>query len=196
MVTSSAHSRSDPAGMPVAIRVTFTPSVLEKSREIDRGGLAFHGGRGRENHLRGQTLAHPIEKTLNSKLIRPYPLDRRKGAMKNVITAPVTPAAVDGHYVSGFFDNTDESVDARRIRADQAHRPIRERVTSLAQADALGKGLDGQGQAAVVLDARLEQKEGHALRRFGTEAGEPAQLGDQSGDGFWIVHLGFVKPEV
>ena len=46
IVISSVYSMSLPTGIPVAMRVTFTPRGLSCSREISRGGFAFDGGVG------------------------------------------------------------------------------------------------------------------------------------------------------
>ncbi len=49
IVISSVYSMSLPTGMPMAMRVTFTPAALELLREIGGGGFAFDGGIGGDN---------------------------------------------------------------------------------------------------------------------------------------------------
>ena len=194
MVTSSAHSRSEPTGTPMAMRVTRTPRGFEKPGEVDGRRLAFDGGAGGEDHLLDRPRPHPFQEPLDPQLVRAHSGERRERPVQHVVAPAEVAGLLDGDDVVRLLDDADRLVAALGIRAGRADLLVRDRVAHRAHADAVEQRADRLREAARVLSRPAHQVEGDPLRRLRPDPGQLAQLVDQPGDRRGIVHGQAYKP--
>ena len=111
MVTSSANSRSLPTGIPMAMRVTFTPSGLSRLRQVDRRGFAFDRGVGGHDHFLDLALPDALHQALDLELLRPDAAQRRERAVQHVIAAVELARGLDAHDVVRLLHHADHCPD-------------------------------------------------------------------------------------
>ena len=113
MVISSVYSMSLPTGIPMAMRVTFTPAALELLREIGRGGFAFYRGIGGEDDFVDVAGIDAGEEIRDAQLVRADAVQRRNRAVQNVKDSVEVLGLFDGGDVGGLFDHADQALVAR-----------------------------------------------------------------------------------
>jgi hypothetical protein len=116
MVTSSANSRSLPTGMPMAMRVTFTPSGFSSARDTPPWPRLPPSDWWRD-HLLHFAALHPLQQTLDAQLLRPDAAQRRDGAVQHMIQALELPRGLDGQNIVRLLHHADDGMIAMRIAA-------------------------------------------------------------------------------
>ena len=77
MVTSSAYSNSEPTGIPMAMRLTFTPERFDEAGNIDGGCFPLDGGAGGKNQFLYRAAPQALEQILELQLVGANALQRR-----------------------------------------------------------------------------------------------------------------------
>ena len=170
MVTSSAHSRSEPTGTPIAMRVTRTAAGLEQARQIDGRRLALDGRAGGEDHLLDRPARHPLEQALRAQLVGPDAGERRERAVQHVVAPAVLARLLDRDDVVRLLDDADRLVAALGIRAVSAQLAVRDRVAQRAGPDPVQQRADRVRQPAGVLPRAPQQMEDDPLGRLRADA--------------------------
>src|SRR5260370_994301 len=108
--------------------------ALDLLGEVNRGGLAFHGGIGGENDLIYLATLQALQQILNAQMLRADSVQRRKGAVQDVIDAIKVARLLDGGNVGGLFHHSHQALVAGRIAAIDARINIGNVVAQRAQA--------------------------------------------------------------
>ena len=183
MVTSSAYSRSEPTGMPMAMRVTRTPSGLSKLRQIHRGGFAFGRGIRRDDDFFDRAALEPLDQALDFELIGTNALQRRERAAEHVVEAAELARLLDGLNVRGLFHDANDCAVARGAGAEVARIGVRDVVADRALADFFLGFADRVGKRERLLAVHAQQIECEALRRLLPDSRQALQFIDQSSYG-------------
>ena len=122
MVTSSAHSRSEPTGMPMAMRVTLHAQRLQEPGQVDGRGLALDGRARGQDDLFHAARAHALEQALDLQLVRAHALQRRERAVQDVVAALEVARALDGQEVVRLLHDADDAVRPAGV-ACRSRRP-------------------------------------------------------------------------
>ncbi len=84
IVISSVYSMSLPTGMPMAMRVTFTPRTLELMRKISRSRFAFNRRIRRHDDLIDVASIDAGNQIRDAQLLGPNPVQRRDGTVQHM----------------------------------------------------------------------------------------------------------------
>ena len=184
MVISSVYSMSLPTGMPIAMRVTFTPAALQLLGKYTCGGLAFDCGIGGENDLVDVSGIDAGDQIRDAQLLRTDAVQRRDRSVEDVEDSVEVLGLLDGGDVGRLFDYADQPLVARRAGAVDARVDVGDVVADGAEAQIGLDVADGSRQRLGIFVARAQDVERQALRAFGAHAGELFQLIDQARHGF------------
>jgi hypothetical protein len=147
--------------------------------EVVGGGLALDVGVGGHDDLLDLSPAHPLDQLGDAQLLGADAVDRRDGALEDVVEAAELAAALDGQDVERLLDDAELGGVAARVAADAAEVALGDEEAAAAGADLVAQ-VEQRGAEALDLVARCAHAvEGEALRRLGPDAGELAQLGGE-----------------
>ncbi len=154
--------------------------------EVGGGGFAFGGGRGGEDDFFDGAVGvgEAGEEVGDAELLRTYSADGRERAVEDVVDAVVAAGLFDGGDVGGLFEDAERALVADGAGAVGAGVDVGDVVAEGAEAELGAEFEDGFGEGAGVFVGGAEDVEGEALRGFGADAGELAQLVDEAGHGF------------
>ena len=182
-VTSSAYSRSEPTGSPLASRVTVTcgarsrrPSAMcsAVASPVVVGLVASTTSRTSESGARDAAV-----ELGDAQVVGVDAVDRRERAAEHVVAAAELVHALERDHVGGLLDDADHAGVAPLVLADPAARALGEVEADLAQADALLDLADRVGERGGVLVGGAQDVEGEPLRGAVADPGQLRELGDQ-----------------
>ena len=175
-VTSSAYSRSEPTGSPLARRVTLTcgRARAELFGDVQRRRLPGRGRVGREHDFADGGLGRldARHQLGDPQVLRVDPVDRRERPAEHVVDAVVLVGALHRDHVAGLLDDADHLVLAPCVLADPAARLVGEVEADLAQADPLLDLDDRRGERGGVLGRGAKDVEREPLRGAVADPGQ------------------------
>ena len=122
---SSAYSRSEPTGSPLASRVTATlgRALAQRVGQVERGGLAGRGRvRGDHDLAHAVAVRHAAEQLGDVQVLGVDAVDRRQRAAQHVVAAVELVGALDRDHVARLLDHADHGRLAALVLADAAGR--------------------------------------------------------------------------
>src|SRR6185369_8059802 len=123
-----------------------------------------------EDHLgegaRGCRLVDPIQQLPDPEPVRADAVDRRDGAVEDVIDAPELGGPLEGEDVERLLDDAQPRLVAAGIPADRAQRRVADVETALTEHDLLTDGDEGRGEGARLRVRGSEDVEGEPLGRL------------------------------
>ena len=177
-VTSSAYSRSEPTGRPLASRVTRARRA-EAVGEVRRGRLARHRRVRREHDLLDAVALDALEELVDAQRAGIDAVDGRQRAAEHVVEAAVLGRPLDRNAGRRLLDDADDGAVAARVEADPAHLVLGEVAALAAEAHPLLHVLDRLRERQRLVLLRAEQVEGEPLSRTRADAGKARQLRDE-----------------
>jgi hypothetical protein len=173
----------------VAVFITAF-SLRRAFTEEMRSGLAFHGRIRGEDHLVDFTGIEQRFEFTRADLFRADAIEWRQMAMQYEVAPAETAGLLDGHHVSGGFDDAQQSRVTRRRRADGTQVGIGEHAAALATLDGCKPRSECFRECARTATTTLQQMESHALRGLRAHARQGAQRVDQFGERSRVLHPG------
>lgn len=152
---------------------------LGQLRKHVRGGLAFHGRIGGDDHFLDFAFAEPGSEQVEAELPGAEAIHRRKAAKEDEIMAAIAGCGLDGELVDRCLDYAQQMLVARGVRAQRADFLLAETTTAPAIADLLDRQGEPLGQAPGAGSITLKHMERHALRGFRAHSGQAAECLDQ-----------------
>ena len=126
-VTSSAYSRSEPTGRPLASRVTLTCGARARSSSAMYSAVASPvvvGLVASTTSLTGVPspagAGDALEQLGDLQVLGVDAVDRRQRSSEHVVDAVVLVRALHRDHVAGLLDDADQAVVAARVGADPA----------------------------------------------------------------------------
>ena len=184
-VISSAYSRSEPTGRPLASRVTASVghALTQGVGQVERRRLAGRGRVGGDHDFaHAGPVRDPAEQLADVQVLGVDTVDRRQRSAEHVVAAVELARALDRDHVAGLLDHADRVGLAAVVLADAAGGLGGEVEADLAVADGLLDLADRVGQRQRLLVGDAEDVECEPLGRTLPDAGQARELGDQAVD--------------
>jgi hypothetical protein len=117
-------------------------------------------------------------------LVGAYAVDRRQGAVEDVVEAVVATGLFNGVDVRGLFHDAEQAGVAGGIGAIAARVNVGDVVAKRAEAEVLAKRADGGGKGFGFRIRGAQNVKSEALCGLGADAGKFAELVDETGHWF------------
>ena len=155
--------------------------VMEGCGQPVGGGFALECGAGGEDDFVDFAALDAGEQVCGAELVRADAVQRREGAVEDVVDALVAAGAFDGLDAGGLFDDADKALVADRAGAVDAGIDVRDVVADGAEAKAGFQGAHGVGERGGVFVAGAQEMKGEALGALGADSGELLQFVNEPG---------------
>lgn len=143
-------------------------SILELTGDVIDRGIALDIRTECHDQLFRSFVADPVDQGVDIQLVGPYPIQRRKDAIQNVVEATELLCTFYGDDIAQVFDHTYLSAVSSRVAADTAYRSVGDIVATGAKLKIVAQSGERAGELIYLIFLEPEQMQDHPQRCFFT----------------------------